>query len=283
MSEPAKSALFAVAIVVMAAGGFWINGTMDADKGAFVVSARGVEKVSRAGMERGEYGGDLGFLRRFHVGPQSSAESNHYFDLWSPGALPALACFNGLTNNRALIVDSHGSAGFRWHGRGYGLYPRETLLQRGQETPGFSPADFARVLGREQAAAIHNIVIAGCNEEGRFRSQEWRRHFVNATNITHMTPGKLAYKPMFYQAIVTFSFEIKPLFGRGSRGFGSACSVEREPSSGAEPLGAYVADLYLPGARRPYRTQRAGRELLEPEHAAATVLRVDRASSDARL
>jgi hypothetical protein len=283
MSEPAKSASFAVAIVVMAAGGFWIKGTMDADRGPFVVSARGVEKESGAGMERGEYGGDLDFLRRFHVGPQSPSESNHYFDLWSPGALPALATFNGLTNNRALFVDSHGSAGFRWHGRGYGLYPRETLLQPGQEAPGFSPADFARVLGRDHAAAIHNIVIAGCNEEGRFRSQEWRRHFVNATNITYMTPGKLAYKPMFYQAIVTLSSEIKPLFGRESRGSDrSACGVEREPSSGAKPLGAYVADLYLPGARRPYLTRPAGRELLEPERA-ASALRADCAPADARL
>jgi len=210
-------------------------------------------------------------------------ESNHYFDLWSPGALPALARFNGLTNNRALFVDSHGSAGFRWHGRGYGLYPRETLLQRGQETPAFSPADFARVLGHDDAAAIHNIVIAGCNEEGRFRSQEWRRHFVNATNITYMTPGILAYKPMFYQAIVTPSSEIKPLYGReSSSGNQSTCGIQREPSPGAKPLGAYVADLYLPGARKPYRTQRAGRELLEPERA-ATALRADCAPSDARL
>lgn len=281
MSEPAKSALFAVAIVVMAAGGFWIKVTLDSDGPALVVSARGVEKEHGTEKERGEYGGDLDFLRRFHVGPQSPSESNHYFDLWSPGALPALARFNGLTNNRALLVDSHGSAGFRWHGRGYGLYPRETLLQRGQETPGYSPADFARVLGRDDAAAIHNIVIAGCNEEGRFRSQEWRRHFVNATNITYMTAGKLAYKPMFYQTIVTPSSEIKPLFGRESRGSDrSACSVEREPSFGAESLGAYVADLYLPGARKPYRTQRAGRELLEPERAAVTVLRFDRAPVD---
>jgi hypothetical protein len=276
MSESAKSALLALAIVVMAAGGFWIKGTLHSDKAALVVSARSVGKERGASKERGEFGGDLGFLHRFYVGPQSSSESNHYFDLWSPGALPALARFNGLTNNRALFVDSHGSGGFRWHGRGYGLYPRETLLRPGQEMPGFSPADFARVLGRDHAATIHNIVIAGCNEEGRFRSQEWRRHFVNATNITYMAPGRLAYKPMFYQAIVTPSSEIKPLFGRESRGSErSECGIEREPSPGAEPLGAYVADLYLPGARKAYRTQRAGRELLEAGCAAATTRRED--------
>ena len=277
MSELAKSALFVMAIVVMAVGGFWIKRALDAEGAVLVVSARSVRE------ERGEYGGDLGFLRRFHVGPQSPSESNHYFDLWSPGALPALGRFNGLTNNRALIVDSHGSTGFRWHGRGYGLYPRETLLQRGQKTPGFSPADFARALGRDTAAAIHNIVIAGCNEEGRFRSQEWRRHFVNATNITYMTPGKLAYKPMFYQAIVTPSSAIKPLFGRERRTLGrSECDMERDPSAGAELLGTYVADLYRPGSRNPYRTQAAGRELLEPEHPLTIALRADCAPVNAR-
>ena len=114
MSELAKSALFAMAIVVMAAGGSWIKGALHADSAALVVSARGVGNERGADKERGEFGGDLGFLRRFHVEPQSPSESNHYFDLWSPGALPALARFNGLTNNRALIVDSHGSAGFRF-------------------------------------------------------------------------------------------------------------------------------------------------------------------------
>jgi hypothetical protein len=99
-----------------------------------------------------------------------------------------------------------------------------------------------------------------------------------------MTPGKLAYKPMFYQAIVTLSSEIKLLFGREGRGSErSACGVEREPSPGVEPLGAYVADLYLPGARKPFRTQRAGRELLEPERAAVTAILVDRAPADAPL
>jgi hypothetical protein len=274
MSEPAKSALFALAIVGMAATGFWIKVSLDADRAAIVVSARSVGRERSAGRERGEFGGDLGFLRRFHVGPQSALESNHYFDLWSPGALPALAKFNGLTNNRALFVDSHGSAGFRWHGRGYGLHPRETLLPRDQETPGFAPADFARVLGRDHAEAIHNIVIAGCNEEGRFRSREWRRHFVNATNITYMTPGKLAYKPMFYQAIVTPSSGIKPLYGKERRGSDrTERSIERDPSAGAEPLGAYLADLYRAGARKPYRTQAAGRELLEPERPSKTALR----------
>jgi len=248
---------------------------------AFVAT---IGELRAANSNRGEFGGDLGFLRRFHVAPQSPFESNHYFDLWSPGALPALARFNGLTNNRALVVDSHGSAGFRWHGRGYGLYPKESLVPDGRESPGFSPRDFAKVLGRDKAAAIHNIVIAGCNEEGRFRSREWRRHFVNATNITYMTPGRLGYKPMFYQALVTPSSEIQLLYGREFRSSRQIeCRIEREPSPGAEPLGAYIADLYLPGARKAYRTQPAGRELLEPDGPASTIaLRPDFASVASR-
>jgi len=259
MSELVKPVVFA-AIVVMASGSLWIRSSPDADGAALVVSARGKSEA------RGEYGGDLNFLRRFHVAPQSPDESNHYFDLWSPGALPALARFNGLTNNRALIIDSHGSAGFRWHRRGFGLYPREALVPEAQEIPNYSPRDFAQVLGRDNASAIHNIVIAGCNEEGRFRSREWRRHFVNATNITYMTPGKLSYKPMFYQAMVTASSDIQPLYGRERRTSDQIeCFIEREPASGATPLGAYVSDLYLPGARKPFRTQPAGRELLDPK------------------
>jgi hypothetical protein len=224
------------------------------------------EVAARRGQHKcGEYGGDLDFLRRHYVGPRVAGESNHAFDLWSPGALPALLRVHGLTNNRALFIDSHGRAGFLAGGKGYGLYPRDTLLQPGEATPNFSAGDIAAVLGKARAAAVHNIVIAGCNEEGWFRSTEWRRHFVNATNITYMTPGKLSFKPMFYQAIITPSAAIEPLYGKVSRSPERVqCDIHKTPDPGTEPLGAYVADLYLPGARSPFRTQRAGRELLEP-------------------
>ena len=282
MSTSVKIVLFQAAVVV-AAGGLWVGSALDNDEIPSSVSARGVGEKRTGAKERGQFGGDLGFLCRSHVGPQSPFESNHYFDLWSPGALTALARFNGLTNNRALIVDSHGSAGFRWHRRAYGLYPRETLVPDDQKLPGYSPADFARILGAANTAVIHNIVIAGCNEEGRFRSREWRRHFVNATNITYMTPGRLAYKPMFYQAIVTPSSEIKLLFGREQRAADHIESIiEREPFPGAEPLGVYIADLYLPGARQPYRSQRAGRELLEPAQPSTRSLLAGRGDEDAR-
>jgi hypothetical protein len=142
----------------------------------------------------------------------------------------------------------------------------------------------ATVLGPEAAATIHNIVVAGCNEDGLFRSGEWRRQFVNATNITYMTPGKLSFKPMFYQALVTRSTDLKPFYGKLRRvGERIDCDIEQTPSPDTEELGVYVADLYLPGGRRPYRTQRAGRELLEPEPAVATtILRADKTPSTAR-
>jgi len=208
-------------------------------------------------------------------------ESNHYIDLWSPGSLPVLARVNGLTNNHALFVDSHGQARCSRHGCGYGFYPNELLLERGQKAPYFSSADLAVVLGPESAATIHNILLAGCNDEGRIRSDEIRHYFVNATNITYMTPGELAFKPMFYQAIVLPSQEIQLLYGkiRKTRGGQVECEIADGPGRGAKPLGVYVADLYCPGARTPYRTQRAGRELLEPSGLPAPKLRADISSA----
>src|SRR5262249_42119946 len=129
----------------------------------------------------------------------------------------------------------------------------------------------------ESAANIHNIVLAGCNEEKRFRSEEFRRYFVNATNITYMTPGELGFKPMYYQAIVLPSSEIKPLYGKVRRTAQGEveCEIMAGPARGAKRLGAYVADLYYPGAAKPYRTQPAGRELLEPPAAPGPALRGD--------
>jgi hypothetical protein len=269
MSKSANRSAFTKAILLMAVGGFLMKVGLDSCVFGVTVSAR------PEGKSRGEYGGDLNFLRRFQVAPQSPAESNHYIDLWSPGALPALARANGLTNNRALFIDSHGRGGFRWHGLGYGLYPNATLVPLNERPPCFSVRDVASVLGKETAATIHNIVIAGCNEEGQFRSSEWRRHFVNATNITYMTPGKLSFKPMFYQAIVTRSSEIKPFYGTMRQGAeGIDWDIEPTPSPHSEALGVYVADLYLPGARKPYLTRQAGRELLEPGRA-SDMLRAD--------
>jgi hypothetical protein len=215
---------------------------------------------------KGEYGGDLDLLTRCWTPPQHAGESNHYLDLWSPNSLSILARVNGLTNNHALFVDSHGEAAPRSHGEAYCFYPRASILAPGEKTSYYSLADLAAILGPENSAGIHNVVVAGCNEAGRFRSQDVRRHFVNATNVTYMTSGELAFKPMFYQAIVLPSSAIKPLYGkvkRGARGR-TECAFTEGPKRGGKPLGSYLADLYLPGAQNPYRTLKAGRERLDP-------------------
>ena len=273
MSESRKSKSLVKAIVVMLVGGLLVKLALEVQKGSVQVAARSSEPT-------GEFGGDIGFLRKHQVGPQSAAESNYYIDLWNPGGLTALARVNGLTNNRALFVDSHGRAGFSWHGGKYGIYPHQNLLESGQPTPVFSAKDMATALGPDSAPGIHNIVLAGCNEEGRIRSQEFRRYFINATNITYMTPGKLAFKPMFSQAITLLSSEIRQLHGKLSSPTSTRTesTISMVATAGTEPLGMYVADLYLPGGRKPYRTQKAGRELLEPGQGAGVATNLDSAS-----
>lgn len=246
---------------------------LDSRKQPSTVSAR-----SSQADQPGEYGGNLNFLRRYWVAPQTEGESNHYLDLWNPGTLAALARVNGLTNNHALFVDSHGKAWAPKRSlRSYAIYPHQSLVAPHEKTPHFSPGDLAELLGPEQAAQIHNIVLAGCNEEGQLRPQEFRRHFVNATNITYMTPGELAFKPMFYQAIVLPSSEIKPLYGRVRRTTSGRVESETSatPARGTKPLGTYIADLYVPGAAGPFATRKAGRELLDTPRSAAAMLRAD--------
>ena len=51
------------------------------------------------------------------------------------------------------------------------------------------------------------------------------------------------------------------------------CSIGDGQVPGAKLLGAYVADLYLPGAETPFRQQEAGRELLDPSYRHAAALR----------
>ena len=217
-----------------------------------------------AGAERGQYGGNLNFLRKHHTAP-AAGESNHYIDLWTPGALPVLARVNGLTNNHALFVDSHGQGGCA-PGNGYGFFPQQSLVPAGTRTPYYSISDLAATLGTAAAQSIHNVVLAGCNEEGRFDSREVRRYFPNATNVTYMVAGQLAYKPMYYQAIVYRVEDIRPLYGLNTRTRAGRVETQivNEPTPGAKPLGSYAADLYLPGGRAPFRTRPAGRDLLEP-------------------
>ena len=241
------------------------------------IEAREPHSKGASALSKGEYRGDLEFLRDCYTGPDEEGGSNHYFDLWRPGALPALTRVHGLTNNHALFIDSHGKAGCSKRGSGYGFYPNESVLERGQKVSYFSAGDFATVLGPTNAAQIHNVVLAGCNEEGGFRSSEFRVHFVNATNITYMRPGELSFKPMFYQAITLPSDEIKPLYGKLRRRAGRRVEAEivSRPAPGTQPLGSYVSDLYMPGASNPFRTQKAGRELLDPRVSVTRSLRAE--------
>ncbi len=217
-------------------------------------------------LGRGQHGGDLRLLQSFHQAPQTNAESNHFFDLWESGGLSGFAKFHGLTNNRALIIDSHGTDLFTWGGTQYVFRPNTRVLPSGAELPSYSVRDFAQVMGPAAAANIHNVVIAGCNQRGAFKASEVRRYFVNATNVTYMAAGNLAYKPCFFQALNRHSLNIEPLYGRPSLTTNGATRMEisRVASPGAVLLGNYVAELFVPGARHPYRVQRAGRELLEP-------------------
>lgn len=258
MSESQKIKSFARAILVMVLGGLLIKWALESRRAPVLVSARSEERP-------GEFGGDLEFLRSHYTGPQSRAESNHYIDLWSPSGLVKLVQQNGLTNNRALFVDSHARSGFSWHGGRYGVYPHRDLLAAGQKTPAYSAKDLASLLGAS-AMEIHNLVLIGCNSEGRLRSQEFRKYFINATNITYMAAGELAFKPMFLQAISRNSSDVEPLHGRIRvvSAYRTEAVISGASMPGFAPLGAYMADLYLPGAKKPFRRQKAGRELLVP-------------------
>jgi hypothetical protein len=257
-------AICAIAAIGVLNQGVWERLTTD-------VFARSSE------IEKGEYGGDLDLLRRCWTPPEHAGESNHYLDLWSPSSLSILARVNGLTNNHALFVDSHGQAAPQSRGGGYCFYPRASILAPGEKTSYYSLGDLAAILGQENSAEIRNVIVAGCNEAGRFRSQDVRRYFVNATNVTYMASGELAFKPMFYQAIVLPSSKIKPLYGKMKRCAKgrTECAFTDGPKRGSKPLGSYLADLYLPGAQNPYRTLKAGRERLDPGVAETSSDRAD--------
>src|SRR6185503_9030362 len=84
-------------------------------------------------------------------------------------------------------------------------------------------------------------------------------------------------KPMFYQAIVLLSTEIKPIYGKvRTRGGRVECDIVDGTVPGAKLLGAYVADLFMPGAEVPFRQQAAGRELLDPGYRHRAALRMHR-------
>jgi hypothetical protein len=212
---------------------------------------------------KGEYGGDLRRLSSSYTQPLQG-ESNHYFDLWEPGSLPTLARVQGLTNNRALFIDSHGSERLSWKGAQYVFRPRDAHGKT-EHLSSFSIRDVSNVMGSHASAQIHNVIVSGCNLGGSLKAADVRRCFPQATNVTYMAAGKLAYKPIFYQFLTEHSRDIRPLYGQVFEHEGTTrADITRQPVRGAEPLGIYVADLFVPGTISAFRRQTAGRELLDP-------------------
>ena len=124
----------------------------------------------------------LDFLRRHYSPPEQPGDSNYFIDLWAEASLSTFARECRVTDNHALFINSHGGSA-TGQGRGYLYYPHESLLRPGEKIPHYSAADFAAVLGPENAARIHNILVSGCDADGAFSAGELRRHFVNATNV----------------------------------------------------------------------------------------------------
>lgn len=245
-------------IVALAAGAaaLSLGGSVRGQTTSSSKSKTAAPKQSRSGLE---------MLEQFHTPPRGPGESNHFIDLWPGLKIRDFARECGLTNNHALIVNSHGRAVGALLGSRYRFYPHDALLQPRQKRPYFSAADLARVLGPASTSRIHNILIGACNEEGAFSSRELRRHFVNATNITHMAEGERGYQPMFLQAIAGCSGQIEPLYETPVHTAGRApeYQIGNEPRPGSTKLSPYVADLFLPGAKEPFQTRIAGREIIE--------------------
>lgn len=202
-------------------------------------------------------------LTRYYTPPQMPGESNHYIDMWGGPALRELALAAGLTNNHALLVNSHGKAVRTSQGWEYVWYPR---IKNADETePAFSAADLAAILG-PSAREIHNILLSGCNKEMAFSPAAVRKYFVNATNIVHAPVGQLGYQPMFFQALFNLSTEVRPLYETSSANERGQIEfiLDYTPGPNSTLLTPYIAELFELGQKKPFRIQTAGRELLAP-------------------
>jgi hypothetical protein len=216
-------------------------------------------------VPRGEFGGDLTLLSRFCTGPQGPHESNYYIDMWAGRNMEQIMRLNGLTNNQALFINSHGKGGQGPLGNRFGFYPHAEVLKGNGESPVYSVRDLATVLGPEKAAAIRTIYLSACDIESCFSAGEIKRFFVNVTAVAHTPKGESGYQPMFYDAIVNPSWEIQPLYEiRVPASSGkSAFEIGLQRKAGARKLNVYVAELFLPTGKEPCEQRVAGRELLE--------------------
>jgi hypothetical protein len=231
--------------------------------GLLVQGCAGPSRSGSRYSRSGEYGGDLDYLRRAYLPPAKRGESNHLIELSQfrgDGTWKEFLAMHGLTNNHALIIASHGRA------IAHGLRSRYVYsVDKGDfaaRSLEYSAKDLATVLG-PAAKQIDNIIIAGCNTEGAFNPEELRRWFVNATNVTYAPPQKLASETAFKNALIYRSRDIKFLFAMPD-GF-KVGRFDNSPVEKATSPTPYIASLYLPHAKKPFRTEIAGRELLRPD------------------
>ena len=213
----------------------------------------------------------MSFLRRYYAGPHSSQESNHFIDLWETQTLRSLVMAAGLTNNHALFINCHGKAAKANHGKQHVFYPHQTLAPADQDSL-FTIKEFATLLGAH-AVQIENVVLSSCNLEGSLNLAEIRESFPNATNIIHAPAGQAGYQPMFFQMLLTDSANVETLYERRVKSAlgGVVYEITNRPHRRAKKLAPYIADLFDPGAIRPFRTQIAGRELLLVPHSLSLV------------
>lgn len=195
-------------------------------------------------------------LKQHLVGPSVKGESNYYLDLWQPPKMRVIAPGSGLTNNHALFINSHGKGAKTKDGIGFVFYPHDEI-GKGE----FAIADIAAAIGADNIGKIHNLVISACNTDSSFDATEVRKHFPNATNIIHSAPGQAGYQEMLFQMLLADSSQIETLYQ--SRGDDDDdFEITNHPVRGSKKLSPYIATLFQAGKAKPYRTQKAGRELL---------------------
>jgi hypothetical protein len=199
------------------------------------------------------------FLSRHY----SANGTDHFLDLWESQNLRSIILSSGLRDTHTLFINCHGKAMKTTCGKRYVLYPHDDLVSE-SATPVFYLQDLAQLLGKTNAAEIHNVVLSACNVEGALDLNALRTCFVNATNIVHSRAGHEGYQPMLFQMLLNKSSHVETLYERPVKN--KSGDVEYEISNrshrGAKKLPPYIAALFKPGAARPYRTQIAGRELL---------------------
>jgi hypothetical protein len=190
------------------------------------------------------------------VGPTAKGESNYYLDLWQPPKMRVIAPGSGLTNNHALFINAHGKGAKTKDGVRFVIYPHDEI-GKGE----FTILDIATAVGAEHVGKIHNVVISACNTDSSFDPVEVRKHFPNATNIIHSAPGQAGYQEMLFQMLLADSSQIETLYQSRSDD-DDDFEITNHPVRGSKKLSPYIATLFEPGKAKPYRTQKAGRELL---------------------